>query len=82
MNQKEKVQLLKETLGELCEELGTALDRAKDVLHELEFGPGPATPVVVDLGENLERQLARIAKKLEKRTQIHRKKTRHQSTKR
>lgn len=69
MNQKEKVELLQGALRELCEDVGVALRRARDVLHDVKFGPGPAMPVVVDLGKNLERKLARMSKKLGKRSQ-------------
>ena len=63
MTQKEKLELATEALAQLCGELKDILGRAQDVLYDLRFEPGPARPVVLNLGANLERRLARLVRK-------------------
>lgn len=67
MNQKEKLDLLREALGEFCDGLTDLLDKAKGVLHDVTYGPGPAGPVVIDLGEAFDRRVGGLAGKKRRR---------------
>jgi hypothetical protein len=60
MKQKQKLELLQEALVEMVDAIEHQLSNVKNLLYELAFGPGPARPVTIDLGPEINRRLSRM----------------------